>query len=480
MWTTRERLTHRGLGEYEGVSEKTSGDPPARRPLPVLVGTPDCIASGERPGLPIITNRSAACSRPLPDACYLAGQDFLDKTNVLDCVFAWWSARIIFAAYENLGDAEALVAELLGPDAVISSFPQIDPTRPAGVVAVVNDTLLLWLTGTTNAQEAAAQAFFFGSGPVELGLFAASAVYSAAALTVADLLTAAGVSDASRIVLAGHSYGGAVVDVLAAIMLIADPDRNIELLTIGAPKPGDRRLIDILNPLRQTHYANERDPIPFLPPQGMDLAGLNPIVNLALAANWRLFARPRHTVLISEGGTLTEVVSDQLPNDLINLLALLIAQVRAAPQFTAHKTEWYIYRLCEACPCVGRPCVRPGEPVLQFELEIIGLEIDGVLGPTTIDLARQEMEQPLPLNFEVNDGANNVAFLAPTAFDELEQPAEWQLTLYWPNFTASHDALAWTFTNDEIISGIETADLPVSGTATVISLDTLRIVPHLV
>lgn len=379
IWVSDDRGAEPDLGEWSGAQQFYRGDPPARLPLPVVVGDGACIEGGERPGLPIIPNRSAFCGRILPDACYLAEDELLAKTNVLDCQFAKFTADVISKAYTNLAAAEAIVATYLGPLATVSSFPQPNPLIPAGVIAVQGNTAVLWLTGTSDFNQLAVQSLYFGTGPVNQGLYSVSAFYEAAAFAIADALTAAGAFGALRIVLTGHSYGGAVCVVLAAKIRIANPARTVEMLTIGAPQAGDQRLVDLVEPLRQMHYANERDPIPFLPPRGLTFAAFIPFIGPALALLWPKFARlPNVRTVTIDGRFIDERIAD-LPDDLISTAVLAIAAAVTVPRFTAHKADWYGYYLCLACPCVPRPCVEPQRDIgFRLGLKNFSYRFEGV------------------------------------------------------------------------------------------------------
>jgi len=376
VWTSDERDSDTALGEYSGPHQKYGGKPPVRVPLPILVGDADCIANGERPGLPIITNISADCAPISPPPCYAASDLFLDKTDVLNCIFAKISVDIINTAYTSVLAAADEVQTFLGPDAVVTPFDQPSDVVPAGVIAIIDDTALVWITGTTNFNQLAVQAFYFGYGPINQGFYSASGIYEHAAIAIGNELVSAGGGTVGRVVLMGHSFGGAVCMVLAAKMTLAGPDtRQVEILTFGAPKPGDQRLHNIIADIRQNHYANERDPIPFMPPVGITLAALVVLVGPVLAATWRSFVGPPHVQVVTQDGKIEDTAADLRPDDSLYILGQVMAQTLQTPKFRDHATDWYSYYLCNACSCVPRPCVKPGEDRIAFDLEIDALEV---------------------------------------------------------------------------------------------------------
>lgn len=386
-WTRGERnpFFDMPLGEYSGPTEWKNGEPPAHLPLPVLVGSPECIQSGERPGLPIITSACSDCARVLPDPCYLP-LILQDKTNVFDCVFGWQCARIVNTAYTDLATAADLVADLLGEEAVISAFPVTDTVLPAGVIAVLGDTAFVWLTGTSNFQQLAIQGLLFGEGPNNQGLYGASDLYEAAALAVGARITDAGGGTCKRVVLCGHSYGGAAAYVLAAKMRVNDFTRAIELLTFGMPKPGDQRLHDIVNPLRQRHYVNQDDPIPYAPPRPLGFADLLAMMALGLPLQWSQFARPGHVTVITHDGELQQSDTDLIPDGLLQ--ALLIAQINIAepPAFGDHFAASYLLALGDACPCV------PSDVPTRFRFSLTATYTDLDANVQTFDYVEEVLQ----------------------------------------------------------------------------------------
>lgn len=482
-WTSDERVPWPKLGEWEGARKWYRGDPPSRRPLPVLVGSRACIEHGDEPDLPLVPDKSAFCGEILPSACYAAEDTIEALTNPADCVFGKQSADIIAAAYTDLAAAVALVTALLGPDAVVSSFPQPDVFTPSGVIAKIGDTVVLWLTGTSSHDQLAAQIYYAGFGPINIGLYSTSGLYEATALLIADQLNAAGAGAATRTVLVGHSYGGAVCMVLAAKMHLAGPERHVEILTLGAPKAGDDRLAELTRIFYQKHYANENDPIPFMPPRGVNFAGLLPFIGPVLALFWTEFERASTVTVITEDGLFIDERTDLLPDDLMTVATLAIAANVALPHFKNHQIDWYSYWLCKACPCVPRPCVPPAEPVLGFMVELDMLAFDQGAGAEVLTVP--------------------ITTLTATAFFPSGKPSTWGVTIAgvgtvgieatvdggdnYTSFRVTTDPdpvsptwlCFWDFSAAEVISGIDTSDPPDTFNDTFISLGSLIVLPNL-
>lgn len=486
-WTSDEREPPPLLGEYDGSKSIYSGEPPAKRTLPVSVGDPDCIANGERPGLPIISPVSARCARILPPPCYGVRTELEDSLDVLDCTFAKKCADIIKLAYEDLGDAEAAVAAFLSPDAEIRSFPEIPDLFPATVIAKIADTVVVWQNGTTNNEQLAVQSLYFLTGPINQGPYSASRLYEQAALLLADKINECGWGDIPHLILTGHSYGGAVVQVLAAKMIAADPDREVDLLTLAAPQPGDARLQALIAPLRQTHYINEGDPIPFLPPNGVTIGALWPFLGPILRFIWPEFVGPRHRLVLRADGTMSEVQIDDIDNTLSYSLGLLIAQVRAVPRFTKHKVEQYAFQICRACSCVPRPCDDPLTPAIGMTVAIVNLRFSNSAGDFT------ESFEEGPLLYAPDIGLGHEQFGGLLTYPDPELLVDLYrddaLNITHALFTYSGNdgfgetwVAQWTFTADELMGGIDDNPAPsfFSGSfpydSVFVGLDAIRVV----
>lgn len=458
-WTSDEREPPPVLGEWEGARQWYRGDAPARRPLPLLVGSADCIEHGENPALVAITNVSAECGKVLPDACYGIEEEIFHLTNVWDCVFGWKSANVISQAYTDLAAAAAIVTAYMPAGTVVTTFTPTNPLIPSGVIATISDTVVLWLTGTTNFQQLAAQGLYFGLGPEDQGAYGASILYENAAMAIADELNARGLGGAERIVLTGHSYGGAVCMVLAARMVNANPNRNVEILTLGAPQPGDERLHRLIELLAQRHYANERDPIPYLPPSGFAFPWLLPVLGVLLVAQWAKFERPPKVKQITEEGLFIDVRGDTLPDDLINVAGILIAAGGDLPAFRAHRADWYAYYLCLACRCVPRPCPRPDAAVLGFDFILESLQWTDGVDTFTEDFAANLTYEALPDIWTFREGPHARVTIQP--FYDLAGNYEHFLVTYEIESPGPLDTpFTWEFPADEMLVGIDTTSHP--------------------
>jgi len=489
IWTSDERIIEPKLGEWNGERSFMDGRPPVRRPLPVLVGSLDCIANGEKEGLAVINDVGADCGPVSPNACYGPVDLLRAKTDVNDCVFAHASANIINDAYIDLAGAADAVSAYLGEDAVVTTFEQPSPLIPAGLIAIIGDTAVLWLTGTTTPEQLATQALYDVAGLTNQGNWSCSAFYQVAAFVWLDLLTGVLPVDPTRIVLIGHSYGGAICDVMAAILRSADDTREVELLTLGAPQPGDKRLFDVIAPIPQRHYANQRDPIPYLPPRGTTLAGLIPIIGPALGAFWPRFSPPPNTMMVFRDGQFAEVNEEFIAHDLIETVASVIANALDMPRFKDHSPEWYAYYLCLGCKCVSKPCPEPAVDELAFEMLLEDFEyvfdeipVTVSFGPLTLVAHAHFLNgQPSAWSAFV-EGVGLFSILA--AAQEFDLYTTF-VAKYQPDPVDPVWGCEWDFSADEMLSSIQTTDLPDTFNEKepgdgAVSLGLLKILPILV
>jgi predicted lipase len=67
-----------------------------------------------------------------------------------------------------------------------------------------------------------------------------------------------------KLILSGHSLGGATATVVADIMLPSAPD--LAIVTIGSPRPGGRKLRDRMKNVEHLRFVHGNDVVPNTPP----------------------------------------------------------------------------------------------------------------------------------------------------------------------------------------------------------------------
>lgn len=339
------------LGEHTSTRKYYRGDPPAKLPAPVRVGSEDCIASGEDPGTVTELDRNPRCQRMQPNACYADVQALLDDTDPKSCAWAYSAALILDAQYNDMAAAKDLARGFFGEDFTLHDYPVENTIYPNTLIALDVETCFVFVTGTTNFQQLALQGLYFGLGPQDKGSFSCSNLYWDAADKILQRMNDAGAFSCKRFVFAGHSYGGAICCVAAVKKRLANQDLQVEIVTFGCPKPGDERLALQLRTVPGYHYANHGDPIPFTPPQGTLFDTIRSILGPAAWFNWTKFVRPDVIATITEDHKIIFEDAADFDDSAEFLIATAVAANEVVPFFDDHAMHEYTLAIKDACPC---------------------------------------------------------------------------------------------------------------------------------
>lgn len=254
-------------------------------------------------------------------------------------------ARIMVLLYDDPPAAAVALVALLGPTSTATVVPNDASLIPGTVIGVRPDLTVVVIAGTSNVTQAATYTLFSGVGPIELGPYETNAVWKIASSVVATRVTAAGADPTGRIIIVGHSYGGAVAMLLSADYLWVNNARLVDCLTFGACKPGDQRLADLLRLGRNVRISNAGDPVPSLPPAFSQILGYLTVLPASLILNWRPLVQPAGQLVLNEDGTIEE--TDASTMSLLYLIAV-VASVTTGPPLVlpfAHSMVAYVQRL---------------------------------------------------------------------------------------------------------------------------------------
>lgn len=254
-------------------------------------------------------------------------------------------ADVIRALYDNPAEAVALLQAIMGPSAVVTSVADGPGLVPGSVIGVRDDLTICCITGTTNFFQVATYCCFTATGPVNLGAYATNATWHLAANAIAGRLLAAGSDPNGRIQFVGHSYGGAVAMLLAGDCKRFNPERLIDCLTFGAPKPGDDRLLVFLGQCRNIRYCNTGDPIPSLPPSYVQIFTVLSTLSTVQLFSCRNLLQPTGQLVLAQDGGRTETDASQISLDLLLIvLGCMVLNVPIPFQFP-HSIGEYVTRL---------------------------------------------------------------------------------------------------------------------------------------
>lgn len=340
------------LGEVPGKTEWYNGASPVVTIPARRIGSAECIEMGEmyanRVQLDVITDG-------VPSACF----DSLNRPSsptaflfdVANCVTQRFYASVISLMYED--DVAQINSRF---DAIFGDVPYTFArqasagTLPQFIVVTSGNLALLLVDGTRDFQTLALQAAQSLRGPTGYGGFSTLPLWYRASVLAVDFLRAQGVDDAHRIVSVGHSYGAAVCGIANARLIHAGRGQPPRLLTFGCPKPGDFRLVNLLNTPESIFLVDDDDIVAILPP---DVSALQPLltsIGVGPLAYWPQWASPRAPTIMDEDG----IVRNQFALGQATSVLLEVAQdlLNADPveAITGHLIAEYARRLALRCP----------------------------------------------------------------------------------------------------------------------------------
>lgn len=349
------------------------GDPPAAIPAARLVGSSACVEFGER-NLEAIPLEDIPDGRLLPEACYVKADDPFD-TNIFDCRFVWFVFELIRRLYANTDDALAFSDTYFGTGTTRLVVPEsADGKFPQSLFIRRGEEVYVFITGTQNLTQVLWQAMGFGTGPVNFGSYSTGILYEQAASRLAGEL-AAFAGQASRYVVTGHSYGGACAAVLAAKL---SGTARVDLLTDGMPKPGDSRLVEIIDRLRNNHVVNEGDIVPYVMPDVID-GDFNPLVWQFAILGWKKWRRPRTITYIPfDGERWDRRATAGFQNNIPAFLAVALATGLQPEIGVEHFSKSYVSAVRRICPQMS-PEVHTTDPD-RIRIRVDAVVIQGPWG----------------------------------------------------------------------------------------------------
>lgn len=372
-WVDDEYDPEPELGEVTGAREKgTVFGLPAPYSRAVLVGSATCVERGDHWPLPVIARTvvgwDSRCYPPIPSP---PPEPTIDVSN---CHDQQRLALILELLYQ--GDGLAAETEFLAwfPGAVVARVPNSASAIPGSLVCTFGSQTLVVVSGSTNFLQWALQGIYGLTGQTNVGFYSTLPLWEQAADAMIARVFASPSVPTGRIYLAGHSYGGAVCNILAARYRVGQPGRYIGLFTIGSPKPGDFRLRDLAALTDQYQFVNDQDPVPHLPPSGGEFRLYDWIITALERTRWLGYTRPSVQIGLGPNGERRQAPTAE---DVYQLVALILIQ-HLYGQFPdvifAHLPSEYRRRL--VCPGEPAPSPTPPYPLLWLRPdEIVGYDL---------------------------------------------------------------------------------------------------------
>jgi microcystin-dependent protein len=383
-WVSDE-LDGAELGEDpDAVRRYHSGAALGWVPGPDVIGDPDCIANGATWPLTVVPDLvggfNVLCGETIPPP-----REFLSVLAPGN--WCYWSERILECYNDPVGLAARLAADYgVEPRGTLHRHTSDLPPQFVLLAPTMPNPWVFVCAGTVNALQWLAQVNYGFSAPRDFGTYSTHVFWEGLAQTITGIMLDFAPDPAQPIVLVGHSLGGAIVALIAAKLRQFAPNRTIQLLLTGCPRPGDQRLVDILSTCSVVSLATEEDVIcscPFEVVQlGFFLATLLGIDTGPRAHDW---TNPPNRVTVDAQGVRLEGALAPGPPEAILVLALWFINAGPPPDIDPHLPEEYVRRFC-LLP-LNVPAVFWGQAFAVIAADAPGFEPQEIVGSTALEVA---------------------------------------------------------------------------------------------
>lgn len=279
-----------------------------------------------------------------PDACFDAPPDCHQKLDLTIARNWRYHAHMLWLSYEEPATQGNFLQSFLPCPVLAQVIPNDESDTPGTCIAVTDEWNIVYISGTTTYWQKVVQGATSGAGPFDVGDFSTLPAWFAAATVVRDRILATGQPIRDKWFFAGHSYGSAIASILAAVVKIGFPEREVRLFTEGAPCPGDNRLRAILEPLQQIHLQNVGDPVCSLPPNGHLFDILSWIMTEDMRNAWRLWFPHNRRTAVAADGSYAAVNEVAVEFTTLQTLVQIIAEEAGIPNYDAHGAGVYADR----------------------------------------------------------------------------------------------------------------------------------------
>lgn len=166
---------------------------------------------------------------------------------------------------------------------------------------------------------------------------------------LADLILGAangkGLTPGNLWVIAGHSLGGAVAQIIAGRVKATSRLAGVNVCTFGAPKPTAHAFCAEINSCDTARWMNDNDPVPLIPPSSLDSLAVLLVFSVRENQRFQNFDQPHGGIQLFAGGT-TEArkYPDTAAINTVTNLAAWLASIDQARN-TAHDMPAYVSRL---------------------------------------------------------------------------------------------------------------------------------------
>ena len=279
------------------------------------------------------------------DACFPPGHNRFGNYEVNNPSNWWRFIEILAYSYDSWKDAAGR-AQYHWPALQEGRFYENTASViPGALYAITDDTLMIFVSGSSTYQQLALQAASSFSGPVTCGSVKTSAFWCSSYNVLWNQLYSRMFPARPYVVVAGHSYGAVMASLFAQQIKETNPDKDVSLITYGCPALGDKYFSDALWDIRAVHLVNYGDPVASIPPAGSQLTVLNLFLEPLQLLAWRQWHPLRNRTAIYDDGTYAFTSDVAADLGVLQVLAQELSDGDIPAPFEAHDQWEYTRRL---------------------------------------------------------------------------------------------------------------------------------------
>ncbi len=150
------------------------------------------------------------------------------------------------------------------------------------------------------------------------------------------------------VILAGHSFGGAVAQAWGAFLKRHAPAKTVRVITFGSPRVGIRQWQDENGTLNHVRYWNDGDPVPLIAPRTSEAVAAHAVIHRQASYRWNQFGNQGRGVRLSVTGKADAEAKGVQPAPLteVNVIGWATGLLQRPVQ--AHSIQEYYLRLDRA------------------------------------------------------------------------------------------------------------------------------------
>ena len=278
-------------------------------------------------------------------ACFPPGHDRDGRFEINDQNNWWRFIEIIAYSYISWRNAAAR-AQYHWPALTDGIFTENTASVvPGAWYAITDDTLMIFVSGSSTNQQLALQAASSFAGPVTCGPVKTSSFWCSAYQYLWTQLFARHFPARPYVICAGHSYGGVMAAIFAAQIKAASPDKDVSLITYGSPCPGDAAFSDALRNVKSVHLVNRGDPVAAIPPGPRQLGLVSLLLTGVQLVAWSQWTPLHNRTAVFTDGTYRHTNDIAVTLGVLQELVITLAAGGVPAPFAAHDQWEYVRRL---------------------------------------------------------------------------------------------------------------------------------------